>query len=109
MQTHNYETKTTTDFISADQGGQKIGKKLPKFEKCCQNCYQMKKNSQTIFIKAQCESPKHVHQTTSKFLKILTKNILPGPLKIAQMMKFRPIWSPCCRPTPLHQFSIFAY
>jgi hypothetical protein len=47
-------------------------KKLPNFSKSTQNCLQTKP-CQNIYIKAEFESPKHLHQTTFETLNIHNK------------------------------------
>jgi hypothetical protein len=56
---------------ATDQGDQKIGKKWPKtWGKSSQNNCQTKK-FKIIFIKAQLESSKHLHQPHSNLLRYL--------------------------------------
>ncbi len=56
----------------------KLSKNLPNIWKCSQNCSQN--------IKAQIESPKHLHLTA-----YLAQNVKDGQLKSSQTTKFRPI------------------
>ncbi len=54
------------------QGDQKIGKEyLPNFSKSSQNSHQAKK----IYIKAQYETLRHLHQTTLETLKFLQQTM----------------------------------
>jgi hypothetical protein len=77
------------------QGDQKIGKKVAQnLEKVAETVAKPKK-CQNIFNKAKLESTKHLHQTNSKLLKYLQQTIFPPEIcKVAQMAKFRQIWSP---------------
>ncbi len=89
---HKFASVNTPKTYYWMQGDRKIWKKRPKVGKSSQNSSQAKK-SQNIFIKAQLESPEHLHQTPSELLKYLSKNHI-GPLKSSPICEFRPIWSP---------------
>ncbi len=103
------------------------GKNHPIFEKSSQNS-RFSKKCLNIYIKAQFESLKHVQQTTFEALKYLQNHVLKlvisvnvkkiaraksnpkcclyyifsksrnGHPKVAQLVKNRPIWSPCFHP-----------
>ncbi len=69
--------KCWVGWLNYDQGELKIGKKFAQifFKKSPKQL--PNKKCLNIFIKAQCENPKHLHRTFSKFLKYFKQTIFP--------------------------------
>ncbi len=68
--------------VCRKQGDQKIRKKIAKIKKKIAQKVAKSKKGQNIYNKSQFERPKHLQQITFE------------TLKVAQLAKNRPIWSP---------------
>ncbi len=64
----------STSQATFKQGDQKITKKLPNLSKDSPKSHKVKKG-QNIYIKAEFESPKHLHQTNLETFKYLQQTM----------------------------------